>query len=75
MTVSKLTHGLELSNKLLLAPLGPLLPVCVDGAEYRTTWLPAVVHCRYIQVVHQHDVWVLQWHTKTRTNTNAHGFN
>lgn len=55
----KLTHGFELPNELLLAPLGPLLSVGVDGAEDRTAWLPAVIHRRYIQVVYKHNVGVL----------------
>lgn len=56
-----------MSDELFLAPLGPLLPVCVDGAEDRTAWLPAIVHCWYIQVVHEHNVGVLE-HRGTRAD-------
>lgn len=68
----ELTHGLELSYELLLAPLCPLFPVGVDGAEDRAAWLPAVVHRRYIQVVHQHNVWVLANSKDTQTKACTH---
>lgn len=57
---SQLTHGFELPDELLFAPLGPLLPVCVDGAEDRTTWLPTIINRWHVQVVHQHNVRVLR---------------
>lgn len=58
-----------MSNELLLAPLGPLLPVCVDGAEDGTAWLPAVVDRWYIQVVHEHNVGVLEHRGRQREKT------
>lgn len=64
-----LTHGFELANQLLLAPLGPFLPVCVDGAQDRPARLPTVVHSRDVQVVDKHNVWVLHIHTHTHVHT------
>lgn len=55
-----LTHGLELANQLLLGPLGPLLLVCIDGAQDRTTWFPTVLDGWNIQIVDEHNIRVLQ---------------
>lgn len=43
-----LTHRFELPNKLLLGPLGPLLFVCVDGAQDRSAWFPTVLYGRHV---------------------------
>lgn len=55
-----LTHRLELPDELLFCPLCPFLLVCVYRAQDGAAWLPAVLDGRDVQVVHQHDVWVLQ---------------
>lgn len=62
--VQTLTHGLELADELLLGPLGPLLLVRVDGAEYRAAWFPTILDGWNIQVVDEHDVWVLWGRTR-----------
>lgn len=54
-----LTHGLELTDQLLLGPFGPLLLVCIDGAQYRTTWFPTVLNGWNIQIVDEHNIRVL----------------
>ena len=55
-----LTHGFELANQLLLGPLGPLLLVCVDGAQYWPTWLTTILYGWNIQVVDKHNIRVLE---------------
>lgn len=59
-TFSILTHGLELTDQLLLGPLGPLLLVRIDGTQDRTAWLPAILNGWNIQVMDEHDVGVLR---------------
>lgn len=58
-----LTHGLELADQLLLGPLGPLLFVCIDGAQDRTTWFPTILNGWNIQIVDEHNIRVL-WGTQ-----------
>lgn len=58
-----LTHGLELADQLLLGPLGPLLLVCIDGAQDRTTWFPTILNGWNIQIVDEHNIGVL-WGTR-----------
>lgn len=54
-----LTHGLELADQLLLGPFGPLLLVCIDGAQDRTAWFPTILNGWNIQIVDEHDIRVL----------------
>lgn len=61
-----LTHRLELPDELLLGPLGPLLLVCVDGAQDRPAWFPTVLYGWHVQVVYQDDVWILREHQRSR---------
>lgn len=56
---SILTHGLELTDQLLLGPLGPLLLVCIDGTQDRTTWFPTILNGWNIQIMDEHDIRVL----------------
>ncbi len=58
-----LTHGLELTNQLLLGPLGPLFLVCIDGAQDGTTWFPTILYGWDIQIVDEHNIRVL-WGTQ-----------
>lgn len=55
-----LTHGLQLPQQLLPGPLQPLSPVTTDGTEDGAAALPAVLQGRDVQVVHKHDVRVLE---------------
>ena len=55
-TATVLTHGLELRDELLL---GPLLLLAPEGDAAGDDQL-VVVGVRHVQVVHQHDVGVLQ---------------
>lgn len=59
-SLAVLTHGLQLANQLFLAPFCPLLLVGVDGAEDGTARLPTVFDGGDVQVVHQHDIWILE---------------
>lgn len=55
-----LTHGFELPDELLFCPLCPFLLVGVYWAQDGAARFPAVLDGRDVQVVHQHNVWVLQ---------------
>lgn len=54
-----LTHGLELTNQLLLGPLGPLFLVRIDGAQDGSTWFATILNGWNIQIVDEHDIRVL----------------
>jgi len=54
-----LTHGFQLANEFLLCPFGPFFLVCIDGAQDGPTRLPTILDSWHIQVVDQHNVWVL----------------
>lgn len=54
-----LTHRLELANELLLGPLGPLLLVCIDGAQDWTAWFATILNGWNIQIVDEHNIRVL----------------
>lgn len=53
-------HGLQLPQQLFPGPLQPLAPVAADGTEDGAAALPTVLQGRDVQVVHKHDVRVLQ---------------
>lgn len=52
-----LTHGLQLVQQIVSAPPHTVMAVG-HGAQQRTAF-PRILQGRHVQVVDQHDVWVL----------------
>lgn len=61
-----LTHGLQLSQKLLPGPLQPLSPVAADGTKDGAAALSTILEGWDVQVVHKDDVRVLRAEGHTR---------